>query len=238
MAIDLQKINLNKEKLIDLKKKANIAGSKAQVVLVLDYSGSMENLYLNGAVQRTAEKILPLGLAFDDNGEVDTYIFQNTATPISEPVTLQNVDGYVNKYIHNGKNKMGGTSYAPVLKKIFDKFKSGGSFLGFGKKKPMNYPVYIIFITDGDNGDKQETEEIIKEMSKHGFFIKFVPIGNDSFYFLDKLDDLGGRLIDNVNVLKVANIDTISDDALYAGAMIEYPEWLKQAENLNLIEKQ
>ena len=42
MAINLEKINLQKEQVIDLKKKAGIGSrSQAQVVLALDFSGSM-----------------------------------------------------------------------------------------------------------------------------------------------------------------------------------------------------
>ena len=109
MSINLEKINLQKEKVIDLKKKAGIGSrAQAQVVLALDYSGSMSSLYRNGTVQDTVEKILPFGLAFDDNGEVDTYLFQDRSFKIYEPVTLKNVEGYVQKEIHNGKYQMGG----------------------------------------------------------------------------------------------------------------------------------
>ena len=46
---------------------------------------------------------------------------------------------------------------------------------------------------------------------------------------------MGGRKLDNVNFFNVNNLNSFSDEALYQGLMSEYPEWYKQARNLNLI---
>lgn len=234
MSIDLNKINLRKESIINLKKEAGIGkNSKAQVVLALDYSGSMSRLYDNGTVQDTVERVLPFGLAFDDNGEVDAYLFHDGVITMKEPITLNNLDGYVNREMR--RHNMGGTNYAPVLNKIYDEFKNSKSFFGLGSEQPMEYPVYIIFITDGENFDKSDTERIIKEMSKKGFFIQFIGIGGSSFSFLEKLDDLSGRQLDNANFFKVNDIKNMSDDALYQGLMTEYPGWLIQAKDAKLV---
>lgn len=236
--MDLTKIDLRKEKVINLKKEAGIVADKAQVVLVLDRSGSMKHLYTNGTVQDTVERILPLGLAFDDNGEVDTYIFGSNYSKINSPITRQNLEGYVNTEINNKHSYDGDTKYAPVLNAIKDEFKpkkSGGLFGFGGKDEPMEYPVYIIFITDGENSDKDRSEKVIREMSQQGFFIQFIGIGRESFSFLSKLDDLDGRLIDNANFFKVQDINSMSDDTLYKGIMAEYPGWSKQARSMGLI---
>lgn len=239
MAIDLNKIEERKESIINLKKEAGIGkNSKAQVVLALDFSGSMDHLYRNGTVQDTVERILPVGLAFDDNGEVDTYIFESSYNRIKEPITLNNLDGYVNNKIYN-KYSMGGTNYSPVLNAIMSDFKPGksGGFLGFGgtQETVMEYPVYVIFITDGENFDKLETEKVIKEMSEKGFFIQFIGIGSSSFSFLENLDNLQGRKLDNANFFKVTDLKNMSDDQLYKGLMKEYPQWLIQAKDLGLV---
>jgi len=236
MAIDLLKAKERKTAVLDLKKSKGIEGQKAQVVFAMDYSGSMGPLYANGTVQDTVERILPMGLAFDDNGEVDFYIFENHFIKLPENITLKNVDGYINNKVI-GKYQMGGTNYAPVLKAIYKDFKKkSGGFLGFGgKDEIMEQPVYIIFMTDGENYDHIETEEIVREMSNAGFFIQFVGIGNESFRFLSKLDDLKGRKIDNANFFKCPNISRTTDDELYSLLMSEFPDWTKQARNLNLI---
>lgn len=260
MAIDLQKIELRKQSVIDLKKSSGLgADSKAQVVLALDYSGSMGHLYSNGVVQDTVERILPFGLAFDDNGEVDFYLFHDGSIPMPRPITKSNLDNHINNKVI-GQYDMGGTNYAPVLENIYRDFSKSQpydvpepsvekkGFFGLGKstaapvlEKPaqatkMEMPVYVIFITDGNNFDKDRTEKIIRKMSNEGFFVQFIGIGHEQFAFLDKLDDLGGRLIDNVNFFKVNDIARMSDGQLYQGLMNEYPGWVKQAKSHNLID--
>lgn len=236
MSLDLMKVKERKTAVLNLKKQAGIEGQKAQVILAMDYSGSMATLYTNGTVQDTVERILPVGLAMDDNGEVDFYLFDDGAQKIPDPITLKNLDGFINHKVI-GKYDMGGTNYAPVLKKIYKDFnnKTGG-FLGIGSSNAkMPYPVYIIFITDGNNFDKTATEEIVIEMSKAGFFIQFIGIGNESFAFLNKLDDLPGRTIDNANFFKCPNVNRITDEELYKLLMTEFPGWLNKAKQLNFI---
>jgi hypothetical protein len=236
--VDLSKVKERRDVVVNLKKDMGIPTQKAQVVLALDFSGSMSSLYSNGTVQDTVERILPLGLAFDDNGEIDFYLFENGSTKMPENITLKNLDGYIqNKII--GKYSMGGTNYSPVLRAILNDFaaKKEGSFLGIGGKPgKMKDPVYIIFITDGDNSDRTATEQIVREMSEQGFFIQFVGIGHESFSFLQKLDDLSGRKIDNANFFKIKDIKNTPDSQLYPALMNEFPGWVAQAKNLNLIE--
>jgi hypothetical protein len=236
MAIDLLKAKERKTTVLNLKKAAGIDGQKAQVVLAMDFSGSMGPLYANGTVQDVVERILPMGLAFDDNGEIDFYLFESHYVKVPENITLKNLDGYINNKVM-GKYQMGGTNYAPVLKAIYKDFnKKSGGILGFGgTNATLTDPVYIIFITDGENFDHSETEEIVREMSNAGFFIQFVGIGNESFRFLSKLDDLKGRKIDNANFFKCPNISRTTDDELYSLLMNEFPGWVKQARSLKFI---
>jgi hypothetical protein len=235
MSINLSKIDLQKTKVINLKKSSGMsADAPAQVVLALDFSGSMSGLYRDNTVQSVVETILPFGLAFDDNGEVDTYIFETGFKKIQQPVTLKNLAGYVDREIMK-KYSMGGTNYAPVLEAIYNDFSKPKGLFNLISNKPMDYPVYIIFITDGNNSDKYKTEEIVRKMSEKAFFIQFIGIGSERFDFLEKLDDLSGRKVDNANFLKISDVRKMTDDQLYNGLMNEYPSWYKQAKNLQLI---
>lgn len=93
----------------------------------MDYSGSMRGLYSNGTVQRLTEKLFPLALEFDDNGELDFYLF-DTGVSRKPAVTMANYQNYVQT---NCTGSMGCTSYAPVLQAIYkDKF-SSSSFWNF-----------------------------------------------------------------------------------------------------------
>lgn len=118
--LDLIKTKERKDKVLNLMKAADIAGQKAVVILALDYSGSMSPLYTNGTVQDVVERILPLGLGFDDNGEVDFYLFENGCKKLPENLTLKNTSGYIqNKVI--GKYSMGGKFCASLHSNVYKK---------------------------------------------------------------------------------------------------------------------
>jgi hypothetical protein len=234
MSIDLSKLNLRKEAVIDLKKRANIEHQKAQVILALDYSGSMTGLYKDGTVQDTLERILPLGLAFDDNGEVDFYIFENGCKKLPENINLYNIGGYINNKIL-GKYNMGGTNYAPIINQIVSDFGNPSTGWFSSKSEPASLPTYVIFITDGENSDKNAATKAIQEASKHGIFFQFIGIGNESFNFLKQLDTMTDRFIDNANFFKIPNLRNTSDDELYKLLLAEFPSWLNIARSNALI---
>lgn len=245
------KINLSKDKeklekhvvnlskcMVNLSKKASVdlGETKARVIAVLDYSGSMSSLYRRGVVQEVLNKLVPLGLTFDDNGEIEVYLFENNYKKMDE-MTINNYSDYVHSVIDKSNYRMGGTEYAPVLRAIKDinKPASVGGFFGglFGKKKAVDNGgntgenVFVIFITDGDNSDKRETDTIIRELSKTRTFIQFVGIGNDSFSYLRKLDDLDGRDVDNTGFTKFNDITKVSDSELYENVLEQFADWLK-----------
>jgi hypothetical protein len=234
--IDLQKVAIRKEHVINLKKTKGISNQKAQVVLSLDYSGSMSELYKSVIVQDTIERILPLGLAFDDNEEVDFYLFESSVRKIPENIKLNNLDGFINEKIIN-KYNMGGTNYAPVINMIVNDFKSTETKKRLFKTtiidsdKPLDYPVYVIFITDGQNSDEYEAKKAIREASKHGIFFQFVGIGDAKLSFLEELDNLDGRVIDNANFFQIKDLKAMSDDNLYSKLMGEFPDWINLSRN-------
>jgi hypothetical protein len=243
----MQTLNLRKEQVLDLKKKLNITAEKAQVVLCLDYSQSMAYMYRDGIVQTTVERVLPLGLGFDDNGEVDFYIFDNGVRRITTPVSMGNVQGYIKSVLYRNGSliyDMGGTNYAPAIKQIqqdFVQFSSGST--GFLKKlfnresktATPAMPVYVIFITDGQNSDVRETEAAIIEASNYGIFFQFIGIGPSRFPQLEALDTMSGRFIDNANFFSAADLARIDDAELYRRMLVEYPSWVNLARQKGII---
>ena len=170
-------LNLTKEEskeLLNLRKdtlnilcldKPQLKGLTSRVGVVLDYSGSMSRLYKNGTVQAVLERLFPLALQFDDNGEMEFWIFDDGFHRL-ESINLNNYYGYINDKVL-GKYHMGCTDYSPVLKDVQRKYI---------KEEPANLPNYIIFITDGNNSDRAATNQIITEMSKNPIFIQFIGI--------------------------------------------------------------
>lgn len=224
MSIDLRK------RIIDLSKKAafaanqhGIEGQRAQVVLVLDISASMNALYKSGIIQRVIERILGLAVAFDDDGQIDLLLFGTNAYQLP-PVTLDEIDGYVERVILSQYKIREATNYAPPLRLLLDKYKA-----------PQTDPVFVIFLTDGGNADKPASAEAIRELSKQPVFVQFVGIGKEDFPFLKKLDELPGRLIDNAGFMHVNDLDTIKDAELYHRLLNEFPHWLIKAREQGIV---
>ena len=228
-------VNLSKEANVDL------GEVKAQVVVVVDYSGSMSQMYKDGTVQRVINRLLPLGLTFDDNGEVEVFRFADGKNYAQfESLTIENYDDYVKRFIDTGW--MGGTDYAPVLKEIKKQYIDGNTkkagLFGklFGKKENTSTltgadasvnPVFVIFITDGDNSDKKDTNVIIRELSKTNSFIQFIGVGTASMSYLEKLDDLDGRECDNTGFERFEDIESVDDYTLYNKVLMQFADWLK-----------
>ena len=220
--INLKKsvISLDKS-LISLEKKSGLsfADHRAKVAVVMDYSGSMSSLYRSGAVQEVLTRLMPLALRFDDNGELDVWLFHHHYYRV-ESMNLNNFENYVKDEISSKNYRMGTTSYAPVLEDVLRKYFVEDA-------ATSNIPTFVVFITDGSNDDKRATNEIIKESSYKNIFIQFVGIGNERFEYLERLDDLTGRPVDNTGFIKVSDMARLSDEQLFDLLLDQYPDWLK-----------
>jgi hypothetical protein len=237
-------IDLRKQIVREISLAKKIQDVKAQVVLVMDYSGSMDELYRSGFVQRLIERLVPVAMQFDDNGEMEMYMFHNSSMRHKNAVTESNVAGVVSREI-TPNYRFGGTSYAPPINAIIKDFLSDTvitekkSFFGIKSstttQRSASDPVYVIFITDGQNDDQRDAERAIREASKYGAFFQFIGIGNARLDFLEKLDDLDGRVIDNANFFQANNLDNMSDKDLYDKMLTEFPQWLTEAKSKGII---
>lgn len=224
----LNLLNLRKDAVATLcLKKRELTGLTARVAVVMDYSGSMENLYRRGNVQAILDRLLPLAMQFDDNGEMEVWLFDNNYRRI-EPISLNNYYNYINNENILNKYSMGGTKYAPVMQDVINKYT---------KEEPANIPTLVLFITDGDNfdSDKKTTDRLIQSSSNLPIFWQFVGIGKGPFRYLEKLDDLDGRYIDNANFFSAKDLNQISDKELYDRLLNEYPSWIKEAKSKNIL---
>jgi uncharacterized protein YegL len=195
-------------------KQKNLAVTKARVVVVMDTSGSMQSDFNNGTIQAITERLLPMGLEFDDDGEIEYFIFSNDVKEISS-VNINNITGFVDNTVIP-KIIWGGTNYSPAIRKITKVY---------GIKNPSKDPTFVIFMTDGDNWDKEEARQALIKASEYNIFWKFVGIGNASMPFLEELDNMQGRKVDNANFVQIKNINKMKDSELYTKLLEEYGEW-------------
>ncbi|MBC7473135.1 MAG: VWA domain-containing protein [Candidatus Sericytochromatia bacterium] len=242
---------------IDLVKKyvkdMGIESQKSQVIVVMDISASMSSLFNKGIVQDTFDRVLPLAMQFDDDGVIDVWLFDSKSIRSKTPYTTENREDFVKKEILQKHRLGGGTDYAKPINAIVKEYKNSEN---------NNLPLFILFFTDGNCFDKSETEKAMIDASDYPIFWKFIGMGGNKpkpkdivtnekkgflskfkpsfdfstgFDFLEKLDNLSGRKVDNANFLHIYNLDDISDEDLYQGLLEELPSWLIEIKKLNMI---
>ncbi|WP_404358071.1 VWA domain-containing protein [Cytobacillus firmus] len=205
--------------------KKNLTNVTARVGLVLDISGSMRKLYKNGTVQRVVERILAVASQFDDDGALDVWVYDNEFSRL-KPVTEHDFEGYVDQYILNNDliHKFGRNDEPPVMEDVIQKYTS---------EDPSKDPAFIVFINDG--GCKRTIKNPVVSSSDKPLFWQFVGIGDSNFEVLEKLDEMDGRYIDNANFFHIKDVEAISDNELYDLLLNEFPDWLKEAREKNVI---
>jgi len=248
--IDLDK-KLERESpgLVSLVKKAQVSLEKkgllehrAKVALCLDISGSMGGLYQSGKIQRLSEKVLALGTRFDDDFSIDIFLFGQSAHEAGSmsPDNFKNfIPGLLRQYPLEG-----GTAYGSAMQMIRRFY--------FGRGGRVELPTYVLFLTDGEPQDKDLARRMVQESSSEAIFWQFVGIGKSNkgtqkkkgffaslfssdFSFLEELDDLGGRALDNSNFFSVEDPESIPDEELYDLMLGEYAGWVTQARSKGMI---
>lgn len=228
-AVSLDKVEANGG--IDLRKKAekagislqklDLAGIRAQAVLVLDHSGSMMGDYESGVVQTLVERALGFALQIDIDGEIPVIPFDYVVRPTVD-VNMSNFAGIVNREIYNRRN-MGSTNMAAafeVIKKM---------------AQTTDAPLFVIVVTDGEPDSRPETTRVVCELSRYPVFLKFLAIQPVSY--LQELDDLpdSQRLLDNVDSKYIDNPAGISD-LNFADAMVdEWDSWIDLATRAGIL---
>lgn len=227
-------LNLEKSKqvILDIKKRSKLEGKKAAVTVVLDRSGSMSSMFQDGSVATVLARLLPLAMAFDDDGTLDFVTFSSNAQ--EQPGLKAHM--YENNSIKDIVNRIGtsgSTVYSAALKEVLSydyEIKKTGKLLGiFGgsetlqRKESAKYSRFVIFLTDGDcdfDDVKDSQEEMTRQSKETDIFYVFVGIGNSKFELLKKW----ASVYPNCNFLPVDMSDLLnaSDETLYSTLLTNF----------------
>jgi hypothetical protein len=207
-------VNLAKTAAVSLEKQG-LAGQRAAVQLVLDHSGSMQPYYANGAVQRLAEQALGLSVNLDDDGAVP-LIFFGSYVEQHDDARLDNYSGLIDR-IHP-RVHWGSTDYVAGMQAAITEYQQSGA----------TDPALVIFQTDGEPNDRRAAEKLLREASTLPIFWAFVGFGG-RVDFLEKLDGLRRRAVDNASFFHAANPHAVTDAQLYDGITAEFAGWLTAA---------
>lgn len=198
--------------------KRDLAGIRAQALLVLDHSGSMGSDYRSGAVQTLVERVLGFALQIDVDGTVPVLAFDYTVHPAVE-VNVGSYSGVVDRALWRPA-QMGSTNLAAALSAVRD------------MAAKTTVPMYAAVITDGDPDDARAATKIVCDLARYPVFIKFLALR--SVPYLSTLDTLGDsqRLLDNCNAQpKDSSLDLLTcTDTQFAEAMAEeWDQWVPRA---------
>lgn len=213
-------VSLAKKAQISLEK-VKLTELKARVALVLDASGSMNGQYSRGKVQEVINRLLPLAVAFDDDGALDCWAFGAKPCKLSE-VSMANYSDYVN-------SEDGGWKKWGVGQRINDEPKVIRQVIDFYAKSSDKTPVYVLFISDGGIHEDRAITKLITEAAALPCFWQFVGVGGRNYGILERLDDMSGRAIDNCGFFALDDLNDISEEELYDKLMEEFPSWIKEA---------
>lgn len=220
-------ISLAKKAQISLEKK-NLTQLKAKVAVVLDVSGSMNGQYSRGRVQEVLNRLIPLAVAFDDDGDLDVFAFG--AKPVQlTPATLSNYSDYIDTD-HGGWRKWS------VGSRVNDEPKAMRMVMDFYRQSADKTPVYILFLSDGGVHENRAITKLMMEAASQPFFWQFVGLGGSGYGILEKLDDLPGRIVDNCSFFAMDDLHDLSEEVLYDRLMEEFPDWLRDAKAKAIID--
>ena len=241
-------VSLVKQVGVSLEKKGlNPDLYKAAVVATLDHSGSAKGLYSQGLMQNVMNLGFAAGLLFDDDGEVPVSLFDSGVSELGD-MSLGNCVNFVDQHQKYG---WGLTDYVKGLRWIVETAgfdpnigNSGGG--GFFRKNsgggPLSvkgtapYPTYALFVTDGEpnHGTEDDIRNYLTQMSQLPIFVQFIGVGSNNFKFLESLDDLDGRLIDNANFFDAKSVNN-DQNAMLELMLGEFPDYYALARQAGLI---
>ncbi len=218
-------------KLVDLAKKATVSLEKhrlqetlARVGLVLDASGSMSGQYSKGRVQEVIERLLPLAVHFDDDGELDVWAFSRKALALPS-ATLANYADYINSAERGWRHwgMMSINNEPAVIEKVIAHYRG----------TPL--PVLVIFVSDGGVSQDKAIKQLLSNAASLPIFWQFVGIGGRNYGILEKLDTMTGRVVDNCGFFALDDLHSISEQALYDRLLGEFPLWLEAAKSKGFV---
>ncbi len=217
--LDLQKSTASLRQ--SLERKGIHRMPQLDMACALDVSGSFEDEHADGITSLLLGRLVPWGLTFDPDQKIDVLTFSSGALSAHRvgALTENNYLDYVRNHVYaKVPGWKGDTEYSYVLERALEEFgwtagpkKTGflGRMMGRGSTPAKERRgSLIIFITDGDNEDKERTREVLRasEERRDEVYFLFLGVANGGgrFEFLDSI----GEEFGNTGFREISNIRT------------------------------
>lgn len=258
-----QLVDLVKKASVSLQKRG-LDDHTARVAVCLDISGSMHGLYRSGKVQALLERVLALALRFDDDGAVDVFTFGVDGHEAGT-LDLSTVGGYTQKAAarleggtryakamrlvrrhYFGSDEARSTPLSARVP-VYCMFVTDGETSDRGdasdQVRSSSYePLFWQFMAIDEGAGRGFGGALQGRggglFGRRGAAPAAVPgvVPTSAFPFLEELDDMGGRFVDNADFFAVSDPVGIPDEQLFDLLMTEYPGWLEAARAKGLLQ--
>ncbi len=229
--------------------KNHLSTQQARVAICLAISTAMAKLYSNGRIQQLSEKILALACQWQETVTVEVFLCNDKAHHLPA-LHLHNFDGFC-QLLPNHAPLDKPICYGKVMKMLRNFYFP----TEINPHKPLitqaHSPVYVVFITDSNTDDSEETRRQLKGSSYEPIFWQFMVIGKTTksiknksfisksfasdFSFLESLDNLAARYLNNIDFFSVEDPEELSDAELYDALTVAYSLWLKSAREKQML---
>lgn len=220
-----RRIDLRKERVAVCLEKKGLVGTRAHVVLVLDASGSMYDVYRHGTVARMLERLAPVAARLDDDGALDVWLYADRARRLRDPLRIPELGRWMKQFRKWPDNVGVGNDEPVVMRELVSAYRRSADGL----------PTLVLFVSDGDVWADDEMARILTSAAEHPVFWQFIGLGNSQYGVLERLDTLPGRIVDNCNFFAFDDFDSVTDDDLYDRLLGEFPHWLAAARTARLL---
>ena len=224
------KLDLRKQQVAKVLDEKRATGTRARIVLVIDKTGSMQNLYRNQVVHRVVDRVIPIATQLDDDGSLEAYLYARSFFKLPDIEVAQG-ESWARTFLHLAGHHEGmdyssiglSNDERPIMRDIIDGVRG------------QSRPTLVLFFTDGGFAKKREIAELMREAAQLPAFWQFVGLGRANYGILRTLDEMDGRVVDNAGFFALDDIDGVDDAELYARLLGEFPDWLRAARTAGII---
>ncbi|MFI0738095.1 VWA domain-containing protein [Streptomyces sp. NPDC021100] len=236
-----ERLELRKEQVSVSLRKRGADGLRARVILVLDASGSMSELYDDGVVAGVVERMAAVAAQLDDDGTLEAWVFADRPARlpdlrpadlpewISLHVRLDDPWEHGLEERRAGQTDMGRIGWGNNEPKVIAKVRKDV------RTNPSADPTLVLFFSDGGVYEDERIEGQLRAAVKEPVFWQFVGLGRADYGVLERFDTLPDRSLDNVGFFAVDDITTVSDQELYDRLLSQFPAWVAAARQAGVL---
>jgi stress response protein SCP2 len=240
-----ERLSLRKEAVANVLFTKGIGDQRARVMLVLDASGSMYELYPT-TMRNSVERVVAVAAQLDDDGSMEAWRFASRSQQLPM-LELGELPHWLEHCVQLGeadsapRRRLGRRSRPayPQLEKVGvrnEEHKVLRDIREYVRVNPVPDPTLVLFFSDGGIYQDAKIEKHLIGSQEEPIFWQFIGLGTEEDYgVLERFDTLPGRTIDNVGFFSIDDIEQIDDAELYDRVLSEFPAWLRAARAANVI---